>query len=291
MSRGFPDGKVNQGEGRVSQALGGASKENAVNDATFGIKPGSLLAATLLTLSLQFPALAQEAKTEDTIGTDKGDLVVHPIHHAAMVLGWNGKIILVDPAPKPGSPEGSDVTAEYAGMAAPNIILVTHEHPDHFNVDILKLVAREGVQIVAPQDVADKMPDELKAKTTVLANGGTADIDGIAIAAVPAYNVTPDRLKFHPQGRDNGYVLTLGDKHVYIAGDTEDTPEMRAMTGIDVAFLPMNLPYTMDIEHAADAVKAFKPGIVYPYHYGESDVNQFKALVGGASDVRLLKWY
>jgi L-ascorbate metabolism protein UlaG (beta-lactamase superfamily) len=242
-----------------------------------------------MTFALHFPAVAQEA--EDKIQTSQGEIEVHPIHHAAMVLGWNGKVILVDPAPQQDAPEGSDVTAEYRSMAAPNVILITHEHPDHFNVDILNVVARDGVKIVAPQSVADKMPDELKSKTTVMANGDTGDFDGIAIEAVPAYNTTEDRLKFHPKGRDNGYVLTLGDKHVYIAGDTEDTPEMRAMTGIDVAFLPMNLPYTMDVEHAADAVKAFKPGIVYPYHYADSDVQKFKSLVGDAADVRLLKWY
>ena len=146
--------------------------------------------------------------------------------------------------------------------------------------------------IIAPQAVVDKMPDDLKARTTVLANGESKKVsDILTVDAVPAYNITEDRLKFHPKGRDNGYVLTFGNTRVYIAGDTEDIPEMRALTGIDVAFLPMNLPYTMDVEHAADAVKAFKPAIVYPYHYGQSDVNQFKTLVGDASEVRLLKWY
>ncbi len=262
-----------------------------MNDVLDGLKPSSLLAATLLTLSLQFPAAAQESAGEDMMATSQGDLVVHPNHHAALVLGWNGKIILVDPAPKPGAPEGSDVTAEYKTMAAPNLILVTHEHPDHFNADILRAVTGPGAQIVAPQSVVDKLPDELKPKATALSNGGTANLDGIAIEAVPAYNITEDRLKFHPKGRDNGYVLTLGDKRVYIAGDTEDTAEMRALQAIDVAFLPMNLPYTMTVEQAADAVKAFRPKIVYPYHYGESDVNKFKSMVGDASDVRLMKWY
>jgi L-ascorbate metabolism protein UlaG (beta-lactamase superfamily) len=263
--------------------------EMAVNDLGLGRTPGTLLAATLLTLSLHFPAAAQ-TMTEDTVKTSAGDLVVHPIHHASMWLAWNGKTILVDPAPAMGAAEGTDVTAEYKALAAPDLILVTHEHGDHFNPDILQAIAG-GAPIVAPQAVADKMPEALKAQTKVMANGDTSEVAGVPIEAVPSYNITEDRLKFHPKGRDNGYVLTLGDKRVYIAGDTEDTPEMRALTSIDVAFLPMNLPYTMDVEHAADAAKAFKPGIVFPYHYGDSDVSKFKALVGDASAVRMLKWY
>ncbi len=261
-----------------------------MNDTLFGTKPGSMLAATLVTLSLHFPAAAQEMKTEDMVATDAGDVTIHPFHHASMWLAWNGKTILVDPAPAFGAPEGTDVTAEYTAASAPDLILVTHEHPDHFNVDILKAVAGDA-PIVVPQAVADKMPDDLKAKAKVMANGDTATVADIPIEAVPAYNITEGRLQYHPKGRDNGYILTLGDKRIYIGGDTEDTPEMRALSGIDVAFLPMNLPYTMTIEQAADAVKAFKPGIVYPYHYGESDVAAFKTMVGDASDVRLLKWY
>lgn len=182
------------------------------------------------------------------------------------------------------------MTAEYTAASAPDVILVTHEHPDHFNVDILEAVVGDAT-IVAPQSVVDKMPDGLKAKAKVMANGDTATLADIPIEAIPAYNITEDRLQYHPKGCDNGYVLTLGGKRVYISGDTEDTPAMRALQNIDVAFLPMNLPYTMDVGHAASAVKAFKPGIVYPYHYGESDVNAFKTMVGDASDVRLLKWY
>jgi L-ascorbate metabolism protein UlaG (beta-lactamase superfamily) len=183
------------------------------------------------------------------------------------------------------------VTVEYTAAPTPNLILVTHEHGDHFNVDILNAVSGDAT-IVVPQAVMDKLPDTLKAKAQVLANGASATVADIPIEAVPAYNISPDRLKYHPKERqDNGYVLTLGGERVYIAGDTEDTPEMRALQNIDVAFLPMNLPYTMDVDHAADAARTFRPGIVYPYHYGESDVNAFKTQVADASDVRLLKWY
>jgi L-ascorbate metabolism protein UlaG (beta-lactamase superfamily) len=260
-----------------------------MNDLPFGAKPGSLLAATLLTLSVHFPAAAQDM-SDSNVMTSQGDLVVHPIHHASLTLTWLDMTVLVDPAPAPGASEGSDVTAEYKALAAPNLIVVTHEHADHFNADILKAIPH--VPIIAPQSVADKMPEDLKSRTTVLANGESKAVsDILTVDAVPAYNITPDRLTKHPQGRDNGYVLTFGATRVYVAGDTEDTPEMRALTGIDVAFLPMNLPYTMDVEHAADAVKAFGPTIVFPYHYGQSDVHKFKTLVGDASDVRLLKCY
>jgi L-ascorbate metabolism protein UlaG (beta-lactamase superfamily) len=228
------------------------------------------------------------ALADETIPTDSGDLVIHPIHHAALTLTWKDTTILVDPAPLG---ESSDPAADFRSLPAPQIILVTHEHGDHFNLAVLSAVAGSA-PIVAPKDVTDKLPDALKGQAKALANGDTAEIDGIKIEAVPAYNTTADRLKFHPKERgDNGYVLTIGGKRIYIAGDTEDTPEMRALTDIDVAFLPMNLPYTMTVEQAADAVKAFKPKIVIPYHYGDADVNAFKKAVGDAADVRLLAWY
>jgi L-ascorbate metabolism protein UlaG (beta-lactamase superfamily) len=144
---------------------------------------------------------------------------------------------------------------------------------------------------VAPQEVFDQMPADLKAKTKVMKNGETATVAGVPIEAVAMYNTTPDRTQYHPKGGGNGYLLTIGGKHIYIAGDTEETPEMDALKDIDVAFLPMNLPFTMDVAHAAKAVKDFRPKVVYPYHYKGSDVAKFKALVGNAADVRLLKWY
>ena len=185
----------------------------------------------------------------------------------------------------------------FAGLAQRQIkldeiqqVIITHAHGDHFDAESLAAIAGSA-PLVVTEEVMGKLPEALKAQATMLKNGDSGTIDGIPVTAVPAYNITPDRLDKHPQGVGNGYVLSFGDKRVYVAGDTEDTPEMRALTGIDVAFLPMNLPYTMDVEQAADAVKAFKPKIVYPYHYRSSDIEKFKELVGAAAEVRLVDWY
>src|SRR6185436_1926633 len=148
-------------------------------------------------------------------------------------------------------------------------------------------------KIVVPKAVADQLPAELKSKAIVIANGEKKEVQGVAIEAVPMYNLTEDRLKFHTKGRGNGYVVTVGGKRVYISGDTEDIPEMRALKNIDVAFICMNLPYTMTEEQAASAVREFKPKIVYPYHYRGSDAGKFEKLVGSDSgiEVRLRDWY
>ena len=228
---------------------------------------------------------------DNVVMTSMGDLVINPIHHASMMLEWNGMNILVDPAPPPGgAPEGTDPTAEYTALPEPDLTLVTDIHGDHFNADILAAVS-SAAPIVAPQAVADQLPEDLQAMTQVVANGESVTVQGIQIEAVPMYNLTEDRLQYHEMGRGNGYVLTLGDTRVYIAGDTEDIPEMRALMDIDVAFVPMNLPYTMTPEQAADAVVEFQPTIVYPYHYGMSDLDVFVQNVGDASEVRLLEWY
>lgn len=154
-------------------------------------------------------------------------------------------------------------------------------------------------RIVAPKEVAEKIPQgPLKEKTTILANGEKAEVDGIGIEAVPAYNITPERRQFHPKGQGNGYLVRMGGKTVYVAGDTENIPEMRGLKGVDVALLPMNEPYTMSVSQAADAVRAFKPKIVYPYHYrnkdgSKADLESFKKLVGAQSgtEVRIRPWY
>lgn len=235
---------------------------------------------TALPLALRAaPAFAQSSLTGDTLITAEGDVIIHPVGHASLALGFGAHVIYVDPA-----------KSDFSGLPAPTAILITHAHGDHFDGPSLEAIAGTA-PILTTEEVAGKMPEALKAQTTVLGNGESGTIDGLAVDAVAAYNTTEDRKQFHPQGRDNGYVLTLGDKKIYVAGDTEDVPEMRALTGISVAFLPMNLPYTMSIEQAADAVKAFRPAIVYPYHYSDSDTAAFKELVGDAAEVRLVDWY
>jgi L-ascorbate metabolism protein UlaG (beta-lactamase superfamily) len=220
----------------------------------------------------------------DVVPTQDGELKIHPINHATLVLQWNGKTIYNDPV---GGAKA------FEGLPAPDLILITDIHADHFNQPTLTAIARPGTCLVAPPAVADQLPADLRARTTVLANSQTQELFGIRIEAVPAYNLTPDRLQYHPKGRGNGYLLTLGGKRVYLSGDTEDIPEMLALKAIDVAFLCMNLPYTMSVEQAARAVRAFKPKIVYPCHYRGSDLEQFKRLVGADAgiEVRLRDWY
>jgi L-ascorbate metabolism protein UlaG (beta-lactamase superfamily) len=220
----------------------------------------------------------------DVFKTSDGDLHIQPINHASFVMGWNGETIYIDPV---------GGAAAYDGLPRPNLIFITHAHGDHYDPMTLSGIADGSTKIVAPKAVYDMMPPELQAKTSTMANGDAETVMKVGVEAVPAYNVTPERLQYHPKGMYNGYVLTIGGKRIYISGDTEDIPEMRALKNIDIAFVCMNLPYTMDVEHAADAVVAFKPKVVYPYHYRGSDVDQFAKLVASKSsvEVRLRDWY
>lgn len=215
----------------------------------------------------------------DTLSTSAGDVTIQPLNHATLVLSQGSHVLYIDPA-----------KVDFSGQKSPTGILITHAHGDHFDPDNLSKIAGKA-PIIVTAEVMGKLPEALKAQATVLKNGDSGTIDGIPVMAVPAYNTSPDKLKFHPKGDGNGYVLSFGDKKIYVAGDTENTPEMAALTGIDVAFLPMNQPYTMTPEQAADAVKAFKPKVVYPYHYKGTDTQKFADLVGNAAEVRLRDWY
>ena len=228
---------------------------------------------------------AAAAPKGDSYDTDAGPITVTPIGHASFVLQTPGLIIYNDPI---------GGKARFEGQPAPDLILITHEHPDHFELDTLTALVGPNTRLITNPSVLEKLPEALKANASALKNGDTTKVDAIGIEAVPAYNTTPDRLKYHPKGRDNGYVLTVGGKRVYIAGDTEDTLEMRAQKDVFIAFVPMNLPFTMTVDQAASAVAAFKPKTVYPYHYKGSDPQAFADKVKAADpDIKVVlgAWY
>lgn len=199
---------------------------------------------------------------------------ITPISHATIVLQLGGQVIYTDPV------DGEEV---FAGQPAPTIILVTDVHQDHMNADTLTALSKHNPVIIAPLAVVDQLPEGLAQKIIVLKNGEKTTQNGIEIEAIPMYNIPESAQSFHTKGRGNGYVISAEGKRVYISGDTSATPEMKALRNIDVAFLTMNLPYTMDVNEAADAALAFKPKVVHPYHYrgqgGMSDTNTFKELV------------
>src|SRR2546426_985997 len=234
---------------------------------------GKIIAVIALRLLLLIAIAAGAAEQQfigDHIPTTAGDLIIHPVEHATFLMSWAGKTIYVDPV-------GGKKPFDQLDRA--DLVLITDIHGDHLNPETVGLITTEKSAIVAPKAVADKLP-KVKSQITVMANGDKKEISGIQIEAIPMYNLTPDRLKFHTKGRGNGYVLTIGGKRIYISGDTEDIPEMRQLKNIDVAFVCMNLPYTMEVEKAATAVQEFKPKIVYPYHYRGSDLQKFKEMVG-----------
>ena len=189
-----------------------------------------------------------------------GDLRITFLKHASLMFNFRNTIIQVDPVAR---------MADYNALPKADIILVTHDHADHFEPDTIKRISKQGAKVILTATCARKLAGGI-----VLANGEETTVAGINILAVPAYNLVHKRDNgepYHPKGRDNGYLLTLGDKRLYVAGDTENIPEMKGLTAIDIAFLPMNLPYTMTPEMLADAVLCFKPKVLYPYHFSGSD--------------------
>ena len=205
---------------------------------------------------------ADKPGSTDSIPTEDRPLKIYPINHATLAFEWKDKTICVDPV------GGSKA---FQGLQRPDLILITDIHGDHLSKETLVELAGPQTKLVAPPAVISQLPPDLRSRTTTLTNGQTYELLGMHIEAVAAYNLTTNRLQYHAKGRGNGYILTFGARRVYVAGDTENTPEMKALTDIDVAFLPMNLPYTMTPEMVADAARAFKPKILHPYHYGATD--------------------
>jgi L-ascorbate metabolism protein UlaG (beta-lactamase superfamily) len=224
-------------------------------------------------------------ETPDTLQTNIGPFIIQPIQHASLVLSVQGTTMYVDP---------SGGTKNYKGITAPGIILITDIHGDHFDVKTIDSIKTASTVLIVPQVVADKLPDADKTKLVILKNGDNTVQSGISIMAIPMYNLPESPTARHTKGRGNGYVLTIGGKNIYISGDTQGIPEMRSLKNIDVAFVCMNLPFTMDVNEAADAVLTFKPKIVYPFHYRGQNTNTFKNLVDAGHkgiEVRLRNWY
>jgi L-ascorbate metabolism protein UlaG (beta-lactamase superfamily) len=233
-----------------------------------------MLKIIFITVITFFSARAQFEK--DTIQTSAGNLEITFIGHGTLMFSFNGKVIHVDPYSK---------LADYSTLPKADIILVTHHHGDHFDSTAIEKIRTEKTKIILTETCAEKFSDGI-----VMKNGNIKTIDGIEIGAVPAYNLVHKRDNgepFHVKGTCNGYVISFGGKKVYVAGDTENVPEMKALKKIDIAFLPMNLPYTMTPEMVADAAKAFKPKILYPYHYGETDISKIIDLMKDEKEVEV----
>ncbi len=228
----------------------------------------------LMTL-LAGTAFGKERYETDVIPTGSGDLTITFLGHGSLLLSFDGMIIAIDPYSK---------VADYTTLPKADIILVTHEHGDHLDLGAIKAIRSNRTVVAANPAAAEKIPGAM-----VMKNGdkkrfpGTRkDSTGIEVIAVPAYNLVHERspgMPFHPKGQGNGYVLAFGDKRVYVAGDTENIPEMKALAGVDIAFLPMNLPYTMTPEMVADAARMIRPKILYPYHFGETDTSRIVELM------------
>jgi L-ascorbate metabolism protein UlaG (beta-lactamase superfamily) len=245
-------------------------KENDMN------KFNKILLTIIFTI-MTIAGFSQEIPEYDKINTSAGVVEMHFLGHASLMFKVNGYVIYFDPVSTYG---------DYRFLPKADMILVTHDHYDHLDTKLINEIKKEGTLVFCNEQSLQKIPWAMGMKP-----GDRQEINGITIEAVPAYNIVHERAPgqpFHPKGVGIGYVLTIGGKKFYIAGDTENIPEMKELKNIDVAFLPMNLPYTMTPEMAADAAKSFNPRILYPYHYGDTDPEKLvKLLEGSGIEVRI----
>lgn len=239
----------------------------------------------------EVPAVTGEEVLEgETAATpDTAKIDIKPISHATAVINWGDTTIYLDPV---GGAEA------FSGMDEADMVLITDIHGDHMSAETLAALELSDTPIIAPKAVKDELPDSLAKNITVMNNGEMLNQNKISIEAIPMYNLREEAKQYHPKGRGNGYILEKDGQRLYIAGDTEDIPEMRSLENIDIALVPMNLPYTMPVDAAADAVIEFGPEKVYPYHFrgqdGKADVEKFKQLVNEGNnnvEVVLANWY
>ena len=227
-------------------------------------------------VSIESSVWARQNYETDFVKTAKGDLEITFLGHGTVMFTFGGKIIHVDPFSS---------VADYSKLPQADLIFLTHEHRDHLDLKALERLRTDKTKIVLTEKCAQQVEEGI-----IMHNGEVKTVDGLKIEAVPAYNIVHMRsegVAFHPRGIGNGYVITFGDKRIYLAGDTENTPEMQNLKNIDCAFLPMNLPYTMTPEMVADAARAFKPKVLYPYHYGETDPAKLVALMKDVPEVEI----
>ena len=236
----------------------------------------SSLSLMLFSLVLASAAAAQEQSPPDVVKTSAGDLVITFIGHGSLLFTFGGKTIYVDPYSK---------LADYAKLPKADVILITHEHRDHLDPVAIEKVRTEKTTIVLTEASAGRVSGGM-----VMNNGDVKAINGMTVEAVPAYNIVSKRENgqpYHPKGVGNGYIITFGDKRVYVAGDTENIPEMKSLKNIDIAFLPMNLPYTMTPEMVADAASMIRPKVLYSYHTGDTDIAKLIALMKDRKDTEV----
>jgi L-ascorbate metabolism protein UlaG (beta-lactamase superfamily) len=230
----------------------------------------------LCVLCATVPVNAEDSFERDVLKTSAGDLEVTFIGHGSLIFAIGGKTIHIDPFSR---------LTDYAKLPKADVVFITHHHRDHLDLKALQDVRTKTTVVILTEKCAEQVEGGI-----IMKNGDVRTVDGIGVEAVPAYNLVHKRENgqvFHPKGEGNGYVLTFGDKRIFIAGDTENTPEMKALKNIDYAFVPMNLPYTMTPEMVADAVNGFKPAVLYPYHYGKTDVSQIVELLKDNKDVEV----
>ena len=235
-----------------------------------------MLLVVLLLLSIQFGALAEQGFETDIVKTSEGDLKITFLGHGTLMLTFGGNVIHIDPFSR---------VADYSKLPQADMILLTHEHSDHLDLKALEFVRTDKTVLVLSEKCAQQIKGGI-----IMRNGDVKTIEGLKIEAVPAYNLVHMRsegVPFHPKGIGNGYVITFGDKRIYVAGDAENIPEMKKLKDIDYAFLPMNLPYTMTPEMVADTAKVFKPKVLYPYHYGDTDPSRLVDLMQDVPEVEV----
>ncbi len=235
----------------------------------------------LLVMILSHSTYGQKKFDVDKFNTSSGQLAITFISHGTLMFQWDGKTVHVDPVSQ---------YADYSEMPKADIILITHEHGDHLDAKAIRKILKPGTKVIMTKACYDALDNKSGMDIMVLSNGDDYNFEKVQIHAIPAYNIqnkNADGKPYHPKGKGNGYVISFANKKVLVAGDTENIPEIKALKGIDIAFLPMNLPYTMTPEMVTDAAKAFKPDILYPYHYGKTDPEKLKDLMKDVNGVEV----